>query len=102
MHQKQLCDTILRKFIFKLDHMPSFPSSRETISQSGIKLPTTPFGLGTSPLFSDVVHHVVDVKSSVSFGYTLLYVLKFIELINPTKICHKRIELHSLIHIRSQ
>ena len=35
-----------------LDHMVGFPSRRETISRLGIEPPTTPFGLGTSPLSS--------------------------------------------------
>ena len=33
-----------------LDHLATFPSSREMISQLGIEPPATPFGLRTSPL----------------------------------------------------
>jgi hypothetical protein len=33
-----------------LDHLASFLSRRETISQPGFEPPTTPFTLGTSPL----------------------------------------------------
>jgi hypothetical protein len=35
-----------------LDHLASFPSSREMISQPGIGPPTTPFSFGTFPLSS--------------------------------------------------
>ena len=33
-----------------LDQLTSFPSSRKTISRPGFEPPTSPFGLGTSPL----------------------------------------------------
>lgn len=42
--------SILEHMRRQLDHLVSFPSSTETISQLGIKPPTTPFGLGTFPL----------------------------------------------------
>ena len=51
-----------------LDHLPSFPSSRETISRPGIEPPTTPCGLGTLS---------TTVRSFRVFSYvTLLLVIK--------------------------
>lgn len=38
-----------------LDHLTSFPSSKEMISQRNIEPSNTPFGLGTSSLSSDTL-----------------------------------------------